>query len=143
MRNVLRAAILGGALIHPVPAASSDATAMVTSEANHQGVPVDFALRIARIESGVRCNNNSKTTSASGPLQILASTARSLGYKGNIRRASCAVQVHYGMKHLALCYNGAHGNRALAQRCHQVGVSVLYRRGYELRSGGHRRPLGR
>lgn len=143
MRNMIRAAILGGSLIHPVPAAAYDATAIVTSEARRQGVPIDFAIRMARIESGVRCGNNSKTSSASGPLQILAPTARSLGYRGNIRFASCNVQAHYGMKHLAMCYRGARGNRALAQRCHQVGVSALYGRKHGSRSGSHHRSLGR
>lgn len=144
MRNIIRAAIIGGALFHSPPgAAAYDATAIVTSEAKRQGVPVDFALRIARIESGVQCNNHSRTSSASGPLQILASTARSLGYRGNIRKASCATQTHYGMMHLSMCYRGAHGNRALAQRCHQVGVSVLYGRKHGLSQRGRHRTLGR
>ena len=51
-----------------------------------------------------------------------------MGYRGDIRRASCATQTHYGMKHLAMCYRGAHGNQALAKRCHQQGVSALYRK---------------
>ena len=129
MQKAICAAIAGGIIIFSSPnAAASDATSMVISEAKRQSVPVDFALRIARIESGVRCNNNSKSSTASGPLQITAPTARSLGFGGNIRKASCGTQVHYGMMHLSICYRGAHGNRALAQRCHQTGVSVLHGR---------------
>lgn len=139
MRNIVRAAVIGGVLFYSAPgAAAYDATSIVVSEAKRQGVPVDFALRMARIESGVQCNNHSKISTASGPLQILASTARSLGYKNNIRRASCTTQTHYGMKHLAMCYRGAHGNRALAKRCHQVGVSALYGRKHGLRKRGRR-----
>ena len=141
MRKTVRAAIVGGLIVcSPPSAAAYDATAIVTAEAKRQGVPVDFALRMARIESGVRCNNHSRISTASGPLQITAPTARSLGFGGNIRKASCATQVRYGMMHLAICYRGAHGNRYLAQRCHQRGVSVLNgrtKRGTYHR-GGHR-----
>ena len=105
-----------------------DAAGYVTAEARRQGVPVGFALKMARIESGVKCHNHNKRSSASGPLQVLRGTARSLGYRGDIRRASCATQTHYGMKHLAMCYRGARGNQALAKKCHQVGVSVLYKK---------------
>ena len=110
----------------PIDAMAGDATGLVTAEARRQGVPVAFALKIARIESGIRCHNHNKKSSASGPLQVLRGTARAMGYRGDIRRASCATQTHYGMKHLAMCYRGAKGNQALAKRCHQVGISVLY-----------------
>lgn len=134
--KVLRAAVVGGIIVCMSPqAVAGDATAIVTQEARRQGVPVPFALRMARIESGVKCHNHNKRSTASGPLQILASTARSLGYRGNIRKASCATQTHYGMKHLAICYRGAKGNLALAQRCHQRGVSVIYGR----KHGAHRK----
>ncbi len=126
MQNTIRAVIASGLIVCSSPdVAAQDATAIVTVEARRQGVPVDFALRMARIESGIRCNNHNKRSTASGPLQITAPTARHLGFGGNIRKASCAQQARYGMMHLAICYRGAHGNRALARRCHQVGVSVL------------------
>lgn len=105
---------------------AADATHIVKMEARKQGVPVTFALKMARIESGVRCGQRNPRSTASGPLQVLKGTARAMGYKGDIRHASCAVQARYGMKHLAMCYRGARGNQALAKRCHQVGLSVLY-----------------
>lgn len=107
---------------------AADATSLVTSSARAHGVPVHFALKMARIESGIRCGQRNPRSTASGPLQILRGTARAMGYRGDIRRASCATQTHYGMKHLAMCYRGAHGNQALARRCHQVGISALYRK---------------
>jgi hypothetical protein len=110
------------------PGNASDARGLVTSSAKTHGVPVSFALRMARIESGVRCGQRNPKSTASGPLQVLKGTARSLGYRGDIRRASCAIQTHYGMKHLAMCYRGARGNQELAKRCHQQGVSALYRK---------------
>jgi hypothetical protein len=127
----LRRHILPALAVVPLMAASAyaaDATALVRAEALRQGVPVSFALRIARIESGVRCHNHNKRSSASGPLQILRGSARALGYRGNIRKASCAIQTHYGMKHLAMCYRAAKGNQALAKKCHQRGISAIYKK---------------
>lgn len=111
-----------------VSAFAADATALVSFEAKRQGVPVGFALKMARVESGVRCHNHNKRSTASGPLQILRGSARAMGYRGNIRKASCATQTHYGMKHLAMCYRAAKGNQALAKRCHQRGISAIYKK---------------
>lgn len=108
------------------PSDAADASIYVTSSAKKLGVPVPFALKMARIESGVQCGKRNPRSTASGPLQILTKTARAMGYNGDIRHASCETQTHYGMKHLAMCWHGAKGNAALAKRCHQVGISVLY-----------------
>ena len=129
--RVFRSALVSPALLASalfLPAYAYDATGYVTAEARKQGVPVSFALKMARIESGVQCNNHNKKSSASGPLQILRGSARALGYKGDIRRASCGTQTHYGMKHLAMCYRAAKGNQALAKRCHQQGISAIYKK---------------
>lgn len=130
LRRQVTLAVLALAVSPPVTASASaaDATALVRAEAQRQGVPVSFALHMAQIESGLRCFVHNKFTSASGPLQIMRGSARAMGYKGDIRHASCAQQTHYGMKHLAMCYKGASGNQALAKRCHQGGVSVLKKR---------------
>lgn len=133
-RIVFSAVVLG--FLACSSAFAADATHIVKMEARKQGVPVAFALKMARIESGVRCGQRNPRSTASGPLQVLKSTARAMGYRGDIRRASCATQAHYGMKHLAMCYRGARGNQALAKRCHQVGVSVLYsKKGRKKRRG--------
>jgi hypothetical protein len=107
---------------------AADATKYVTSAAKQHGVPVSFALKMARIESGVQCGKRNPKSTASGPLQVLKGTAHAMGYNGDIRHASCATQTHYGMKHLAMCWRGAKGNATLAKRCHQVGISALYSR---------------
>lgn len=125
MKRVVFSALMLG-FVTCSTAFASDATHLIKAEARKQGVPVSFALKIARIESGVQCGRRNPRSTASGPLQVLKGTARAMGYRGDIRRASCATQAHYGMKHLAMCYHGARGNQALAKRCHQVGVSVLY-----------------
>lgn len=121
-------AVFGLFLAFSTPTYAADATHYVKSAARSHGVPVSFALKMAKIESGIRCGQRNPRSTASGPLQVLKGTARSLGYKGDIRRASCATQTYYGMKHLAICYRGARGNQALAKRCHQTGISVLYRK---------------
>ena len=119
--------IFSSLLLTPTATAyAADATRLVTAEARRQGVPVAFALRVARVESGVQCHRHNKS-GASGPLQIMPASARALGFRGHIRKASCAVQTHYGMRHLAMCYRGARGNQRIAAACHYQGVSALRR----------------
>lgn len=105
--------------------ASESVYLMVKASAIHHGVPTDFAVKIAKHESGLRCNAVG-SSGERGPLQILPSTARGLGYK-NIRSSSCATQIDAGMKHLAICYRGVRGNRWLAAGCHNQGFSVIKR----------------
>lgn len=128
--NLLGAAVLGSLAALPAPgpvfATASDATSLVTAAAKRHKVPVGFALKMARIESGVRCHNHNRRSSASGPLQVIRGTARAMGYRGDIRRASCATQTEYGMKALAMCWRASKGRPALAKRCHQVGISAVY-----------------
>ena len=111
-----------------VPARADSAHGFVVASAHRYGVSSTFALRIARIESGVRCGAVGSHGEV-GPLQILPSTARSLGYN-NIRRASCQTKTDAGMKHLALCYRGAHGNWKRAAACHNAGLASLKWRRY-------------
>lgn len=113
------------ALVLAVAAAPvfADARPMVVSSAKRHGVPVDFALRVAKVESGVKCGRVG-SSGERGPLQILPSTARSLGYK-NIRASSCATQTDAGMKHLAICWRKTK-NKWRAAACHNQGISVAY-----------------
>lgn len=105
--------------------AFADAKPLVISSAKRHGVPVDFALRVAKVESGVKCGRVGGSGER-GPLQVLPSTARSLGYK-NIRGASCATQTDAGMKHLAICWRKTK-NKWRAAACHNQGISVAYGR---------------
>ena len=75
-------------------ASAADATGLVRAEALRQGVPVSFALRMARIESGVRCHNHNRRSSASGPLQILRGSARALRGSPPLTRARRGVRIH-------------------------------------------------
>ena len=119
--------IVSSFLLTPTATAyAADATRLVAAEARRQGVPVAFALRVARVESGVQCHRHNRS-GASGPLQLMPATARALGYRGHIRSASSSVQVHWGMRHLAMCNRGARGNQRIAAACHYQGVSALRR----------------
>lgn len=102
---------------------ASDATRLVEASALKHGVPVEFALQVASHETGIRCGEIG-SKGERGPLQILPSTARQLGYK-NIRKASCAEQTDAGMEHLAKCYRGMGGNRWYTAACHNQGLSAI------------------
>ena len=104
-------------------AQAKDATVIVKQMAAKHGVPQSFALRVARVESGVRCGRVG-AAGERGPLQVLPRTAAGLGYK-NIRKASCATQTSAGMKHLAICWRGARGNAYRAAACHNGGIGTL------------------
>lgn len=120
----LFAAFMAFVLTTTVPAlAMSDAKPLVINAAKRHGVPVEFALRVAKIESGVSCGRVG-SSGERGPLQILPSTARALGYR-NIRAASCATQTDAGMKHLAICWRKTR-NAWRAAACHNQGISVAY-----------------
>lgn len=114
------------------PAHSSEATRYVKTYAQAMGVPVHFALRIAKIESGAKCGVHNRRSGATGPMQILPSTARTLGYR-NIRSASCATQVQAGMKYLRYCIKVTHGNLYNAARCYNGGPATVLKN----HRGGH------
>lgn len=125
IKFVMTAAIAGLIFMPAMPnlAYAADATGIVKQMARKHGVPQSFALRVARVESGVKCGRIGRAGER-GPLQILPRTAAGLGYK-NIRKASCATQTSAGMKHLAICYRGARGNQFRAAACHNGGFGVL------------------
>jgi soluble lytic murein transglycosylase-like protein len=115
--------LIAGMLVMPNLAFAADATGIVKQMASKHGVPQSFALRVAKVESGVKCGRVG-AAGERGPLQVLPRTAAGLGYK-NIRKASCATQTSAGMKHLAICYRGARGNQFRAAACHNGGFGVL------------------
>lgn len=106
----------------------SDAHALVVASARRHGVPVAFALRIARQESGVRCGRvgDRRIGGSYGPLQILNRTARSM-FGVNAARLSCAAQTDLGMRHLKAAYRAARGNLHLAALKHNGGIGAGYR----------------
>lgn len=125
MKNLIAATAVALALVVSAPVVLADAKPLVISSAKRHGVPVHFALRVAKVESGVKCGRVGRAGER-GPLQILPSTAKGLGYK-NIKGASCATQTDAGMKHLAMCWKKTR-NLWRAAACHNQGISVAYGR---------------
>ena len=110
-------------ILSATPAVADDATEIVTYSAIANKVPVEFALKVAERESGIRCGRVGKAGER-GPMQVLPKTATWLGFK-NIKNTSCAVQTNAGMKHLKMCFDGADGDMWLAAACHNQGISAL------------------
>lgn len=102
---------------------ASSAEMLVQKWAKFYKIDPEFALMVAKHESGIRCGVVG-SHGERGPLQILPSTARQLGF-GDIRRASCDIQTKAGMDHLQKCLNGSSGNRWRAAACHNQGMSAL------------------
>ena len=124
----LMAFLMWAAYASAQSATSNDATNLVRMAAVRHHVPVDFALRVARHETGGkggRCGLRGAAGEV-GPLQILPSTARAMGYRG-VSGATCEAQTDAGMAHLAYCYKKT-ATRWLAAACHNQGVSVAYGR---------------
>jgi soluble lytic murein transglycosylase-like protein len=100
----------------------SGVIAMIKSVAPSHGVPVWFALRIAKVES----NYNPKARGAAGELgiyQLKCSTAREMGFRGNCATLlNPAVNIHYGLKHLAVAIKKSNGNLKLAASKHNGGL---------------------
>lgn len=82
---------------------------------------VDDVLRLAKLESGFRCNVRGPQTRvgrAVGPLQIMPGSARALGIT-DLR--SCAMQIEAGLRHVEKCIAaGATTYKTLAA-CHVAG----------------------
>lgn len=95
---------------------------MIKTLAPAQGVPTWFALRIAKVES----NYNPKARGSAGELglyQLKCSTARELGFRGNCTTLlNPAVNIHYGLKHLAVAIKKSNGNLKLAASKHNGGL---------------------
>lgn len=105
---------------------SNDATNLVRMAAVRHHVPVEFALSVARHETGGkggRCGLRGSQGEV-GPLQILPSTARGMGYRG-VSGATCEAQTDAGMAHLAYCYRRT-ATQWLAAACHNQGISVAH-----------------
>lgn len=97
----------------------------VVSSARRHGVPVSFALRVAKQESGVQCGRWGDRGKSGGPLQIYWPTARTMfGVRSfkRFRSMSCAALTDMGMRHLALAYRSARGNLWLSAKRHNAGI---------------------
>lgn len=127
MKNYLKSAAVLSALyfgLLSTTASAGDAavTAMIRSMAPAHGVPTWFALRIAKVES----NYNPHARGSRGELglyQLKCATAREMGFRGNCTTLlNPAVNIQYGLKHLALAISKSNGNLRLAASKHNGGL---------------------
>lgn len=105
-----------------INARNTEVIEMIKTLAPAQGVPTWFALRIAKVES----NYNPKARGSAGELglyQLKCSTAREMGFRGNCTTLlNPAVNIHYGLKHLAVAIKKSNGNLKLAASKHNGGL---------------------
>lgn len=98
----------------------------VATRATAEGIPVNFALRITKVESGFQCHvvgPKTKHGRAQGVMQILPSTAARLGHQGG-DLANCEDGLAYGMAYLSLCYQLAGKDEAKASACYVGGEKM-------------------
>jgi soluble lytic murein transglycosylase-like protein len=117
---------------HSGAVAGSPVAQQVAAAAARHGVPTRFAIAVARIESGLRCQARGRAGEL-GPLQIKPATARGLGYSGPASALnSCGAGLEWGMRHLAAAYRrcgsdagaAALHNRGLASSCTRTAYST-------------------
>ena len=113
-------------------------SSIIAKHATANGVPVNLAHAVIRIESNFRANARGRAGEV-GLMQIKPSTARAMGYSGSIKGLyNPETNIKYGMKYLGqarklgdgsvcgtiLKYNAGHGakrmNRVSAAYCSKV-----------------------
>ena len=96
-------------------------TAVVTQEIGEQWIP--SALKIAKVESGYRCNATGPKTrhgNAKGVFQLLDSSARTLGFDPG-KMYDCNENIAAGVAHMKVCISyGVKDPRGMAA-CHVAG----------------------
>jgi soluble lytic murein transglycosylase-like protein len=101
---------------------SGSVQAMIKAQAPKHGVPVWFALRIAKVESGFNPRVRGRAGEY-GVYQLKCQTARGLGFRGNCRQLlNPATNIHYGLKHLSIAVRSSKGNLKLAASKHNGGL---------------------
>ena len=71
---------------------------LVTSMAEAHGVDPALAHAVVKVESGYNCSAKNPRSTATGAMQVLKGTARSVGVQGNLR--DCRTGLEAGMRYL-------------------------------------------
>lgn len=105
---------------------------LVTSMAQAHGVDPALAHAVVAVESGYNCAARNPHSSASGPMQVLKSTARAVGVGGNLR--DCRTGLEAGMRYLSrmvtlsggsACAAASAFNRGAVGGCSAYGRKVV------------------
>ena len=95
---------------------------IIERHAQKHGVPVRLAHAFVKVES----NYNYKTRGRAGEvglMQLMPSTARSIGYKGSMRALyNPETNITWGMKYLAMAYKKAGGDTCKTVMRYQSGL---------------------
>jgi hypothetical protein len=105
--------------------ASSSVQQMIATETTRQiGAQwTPTALRIAKLESGYRCNATGPKTRhgrARGVFQVMPGTARGMGYNP-ARLHECGYGIAAGVSHMRLCIASGVRTQAQMASCHVSG----------------------
>lgn len=127
----MRSAIFAFSLIAASPAIASVQQMIATETTRQIGAKwVPTALRIAKLESGYRCNAVGPRTRhgrAQGVFQVMPGTARAMGYSP-ARLRECGYGIAAGVSHMRLCIaSGVKTSNQMAS-CHLTGVGGWKRR---------------
>lgn len=115
------AAVLGCALPGLVHARTIEPSIyhLVTSVAQEHGVDPALAHAVVKIESGYDCAAKNPRSSATGAMQVLKGTARSVGVHGNLR--DCRTGLEAGMRYLKQMVTIAGGPGCAAASAYNKG----------------------
>jgi hypothetical protein len=112
------------AMLSASPAAASVQQMIATETTRQIGAQwTPTALRIAKLESGYRCNATGPKTRhgrARGVFQVMPGTARSMGYNP-ARLHECGYGIAAGVTHMRLCIASGVRNASQMASCHVSG----------------------
>lgn len=103
---------------HRIAVRYDDATNAVADAAIRNNVPVELAIGIAKVESGLNPHARNRS-GAAGLMQIMPSTARGLGCRGNLYEAQANAEC--GVRYLAQIYRDTRGNMRLTAARYNQG----------------------
>lgn len=111
-------------IISASPAAASVQQMIATETTRQIGAQwTPTALRIAKLESGYRCNATGPKTRhgrARGVFQVMPGTARGMGYNP-ARLHECGYGIAAGVSHMRLCIASGVRTQAQMASCHVSG----------------------
>ena len=127
----MRLAIFAFSMVAASPAIASVQQMIATETTRQIGAQwVPTALRIAKLESGYRCNAVGPRTRhgrARGVFQVMPATARGMGYNP-ARLHECGYGIAAGVSHMRLCIVSGVKTSSQMASCHLTGVGGWQRR---------------
>ena len=105
MKRLISAVALAAVIATSLPAFASDLRSQIDSAADAHGIPRHIAHGVVTVESGYRCGLRNRSSGASGVMQVLPATARSVGVTGSL--FDCSNGMRAGMRYLRMAIDRA------------------------------------